>query len=425
MPRFRARVGTPQGAIAERFVSAPSVGSAREQLAADGMTVFDVSQHGTGALPALQKLANLQIGRRDDEGGAAGLFGRRQTRIRTADLLLLNQELAALVNAGLPLLKCVDILRSRRGGSLAGAMLDRVRRRIASGDSLSAACRPEVERSGLPELFVTSIEVGEASGDLVTALRRYGVHLDKARRIQQKVRSALTYPVVLLAVSTVVVIILLTFVIPQFASFYGSSGTELPLTTRVLVAGSDFVWRWALPLLLVLVVGALAATRWARTPRGRDTIDELRLRLPLLGALRLRYHGLETARTLGTLLRGGAPLVGAIEVTAQGTSNRAFRRRLENVAVRVSEGSSLHEALDQQAILDPLGLEMVQVGESTGSLEDMLEHVAETYDETLDRQVSLAVGLLEPAMLVFMGLLVAGVLMSLYMPLFQSVQAVG
>lgn len=423
MPRFRARVGTPQGAIAERFVSAPSVAAAREQLSADGLAVFDVDQHGAGALPALQRLAHLQIGRRNDES-PAGLFGRR-SRIRTSDLLLLNQELAALVNAGLPLLKCVDILRTRRAGSLAGAMLDRVRRRVASGDSLSAACRPEVERSGLPELFVTSVEVGEASGDLVIALRRYGVHLDKARRVQQKVRSALTYPMVLLLVSSVVVIILLTFVIPQFAAFYGSSGTELPLTTRMLVAGSNLVSRLALPLALAAVAVVALAGRWARTERGRDGLDELRLRLPLVGALRLRYHGLETARTLGTLLRGGAPLVGAIQVTAQGTSNRAFRRRLENVATRVSEGSSLHEALEQQAILDPLGLEMVQVGESTGSLEDMLEHVAETYDETLDRQVTLAVGLLEPAMLVFMGLLVAGILMSLYMPLFNSVQAVG
>lgn len=424
MPRYQARVGTPQGAIASRFVIAPNVAAAREQLSSEGLVIFDVSAQGGGALPALQKLASLQIGSRGEEA-SGGLFRRGGNRIRTSDLLLLNQELAALVNAGLPVLKCVDILRTRRAGSVAGAMLDRVRNRIAGGDALSAACRPEIERVALPELFVTSVEVGEASGDLVTALRRYGVHLERAQKIRNRVRAALVYPTVLLVVSAIVVTILLTVVIPQFAAFYAQSGAELPLTTQLLVAGSGIASRWGLPIALAAVAAAAAARRWAHSPRGAARLDEARLRLPLFGALRLRYHGLESARTLGTLLRGGAPLVRALEVTAEGTSNRAFRARLQKAAEEVSEGSSLHAALERQGILDPLGLEMVQVGESTGSLEDMLEHVADSYDEVLDRQVSMAVGLMEPAMLVVMGLIVAGILMSLYLPLFRTVQAVG
>jgi type IV pilus assembly protein PilC len=425
MPRFRCRVGTPEGAIAERFVSAANAAAAREALTADGITVFDIGQQAAGGrLGTLRKLATIQIGGEKSEETSGRLFGRGTT-LRTADLLLLNQELAALVNAGLPLLKCVDILRTRRAGSLAGSMLDRIRRRIASGDALSNACRPEIERVGLPELFVTSVEVGEASGDLVTALRRYSVHLEKAQALRQRVRSAMTYPIVLLCVAGIVVVILMTLVIPQFASFYASSGAELPLTTRVLVSTATFVSAWGVVIAAVVAVGLFLFRRWARTDRGRSTLDAFNLLVPVIGPLRHRYYGLETVRTLSTLLRGGAPLVRALEVTAEGTSNRAFRARIETVAEQVSEGTNLHDAFDEQAILEPLGLEMVQVGESTGALEEMLEHVANTYDESLDRQVSLVVGMVEPAMLVVMGLLVAGILMSLYLPLFNTVQVVG
>ncbi|NKB87419.1 MAG: hypothetical protein GKS06_04275 [Acidobacteria bacterium] len=426
MPDFRCRIGTVEGAIAERFVSAANAAAAREQLVADGHEVFDIAQRSGGTiLPALQKLASIQIGgKSSDDEDPAGLFGRGR-RLAPGDLLLLNQELAALINAGLPLLRCLDILRSRRSGTLVGSVLDRARRRVASGASLSGALRPEVERVGLPELFVTSLEVGEASGDLVTALRRYTAHLESSLVLRRRVRDAMTYPIVLGVVAAIVVVILITFVIPQFASFYSESGTALPLSTRVLLGFSDFTQSYGLLFVGAVILGLLFYRRWAASERGRDAVHAARLKTPFLGALRRRYFGLETARTLSTLLRGGAPLVGAIRVTADGTSNRAYRARLLKTAEQVSHGSDLHHALEQHGLLDPLGLELVQVGESTGALEEMLEHVAATYDEALDRQVSTVVGLVQPAMLVAMGVLVAGILLSLYMPLFQTVQAVG
>ncbi len=425
MPDFRCRVGGPDGAIAERYVSAVSVPAAREQLAADGLEVFDVVEGGaSSALPTLRKLASIQLG-----GGAAdsggGLFRRRRTHVAPAELLLLNQELAALVNAGLPLLRCVDILRTRRAGSVVGSMLDRVRGLLAGGEGISGAFRPEIERVRLPELFVTSLEVGEASGDLVTAIRRYQAHLDKSLKLRGRVRAAMMYPIVLAAVSLAVVLILLVLVIPQFADFYASSGAQLPFTTRALVGLAGFVSGYGLLLLGLIAVAVWGLRHWTRTPVGRKSVDEWKLRVPVIGALVRRYCGLETARTLATLLRGGAPLVTALRVTAEGTSNRAFRRRLVHVSEQVTQGTSLHSAFENYGMLEPLGLEMVQVGEATGALEEMLEHVAATYDDVLDRQVTTAVGLLEPAMLVTMGLLVAVILMSLYLPLFQTVQVVG
>lgn len=428
MAQFACRIGTPDGRIAERRVSAANAAAAREQLVADGLEVFDVAQ-ASGATDSrfatLRKLASIQIGGSSDEEGRRGLFGRRRNRVAVSDLLLINQELAALVNAGLPLLRCVDILRTRRSGSVAGSMLDRVRRRLAGGDALSEALRPEIERVELPELFVTSVEVGEASGDLVTAIRRYSAHLEKTQKLRSRVRSAMMYPVVLAIVSTAVVLILLIVVIPQFASFYEASGAELPLPTRLLLGLANFMRSWGLLLAVAVAAGIGWFVWWKKTAHGRFAFDAFKLRIPVLGDLRRRYYGLETARTLSTLLRGGAPLVRALRVTAEGTSNLAYRAGIERVAEQVSEGTNLHTALEREGLIDPLGLEMVQVGESTGSLEDMLEHVATSYDEVLDRRVTTAVGLIEPAMLVTMGLLVAGILMSLYLPLFRTVQVVG
>lgn len=402
-------------------MSAASVDAAREQLAGDGLRVFDIAQRQGGTFPILQKLAAIKIGRKGTGEAPSG----RKNRVSTSVLLLLNQELAALVNAGLPLLRCLDILRNRRSGTVVGSALDRVRRAVASGASLSGAFRPECAHVGIPELFVTSLEVGEASGDLVAAIRRYATHLHRTQALRQRVRSAMVYPIVLLCVSGIVVTILLTVVIPRFAVFYGSSGAELPLLTRLLVGSAAFFASWGLLLLLLVAAGVIAFVSWRRTEEGEATIHAWNLRMPLLGPMRRRFYGLESARTLATLLRGGAPLVRALEVTATGTANVAYRARLAHVAEVVSEGTGLHTALEEQGLLDALGLELVEVGESTGALEEMLEHVAVTYDEVLDRQVTMAVSLIEPAMLVVMGVLVAAILLSLYLPLFNTVQVVG
>ena len=425
MPEFCCRVGAPNGAIAERYVSAVSAASAREQLASDGLEIFDVVEgRASIALPPWRRLASIQLGGASADS-VRRLFRRRRTHLVPAELLLLNQELAALVNAGLPLLRCVDILRTRRAGSVVGSMLDRVRGLLAGGEGISGAFRPEIDRVRLPELFVTSLQVGEASGDLAPAIRRYTAHLDKSLKLRGRVRAAMMYPMVLAAVSLVVVLILLVMVIPQFAEFYASSGAELPLTTRALLGIAGVVSRYGLLLAGVVTVGFLAVRRWEQTPAGRESLDDMKLRVPVIGTLLCRYFGLETARTLSTLLGGGAPLVAALRVTAEGARNRAFRRRLVHVSELVTEGTSLHAAFETHGLLEPLGLEMVQVGESTGALEEMLDHIATMYDDVLDRQVTTAVSLMEPAMLVGMGLLVAGILMSLYLPLFQTVQIVG
>lgn len=431
MAEFACRVGTEAG-IRERFVVAPSAEQAREMLAADGLEVFAVRRRGG----LLQRAARTPpapssefASRKGPPARTAATTSRRRLfrsrGLATRDLLLLTEELASLFRAGLPLLKCIDILRQRRSGTIAGDVLDRVRDRVAAGSSLSAAFAQEPDASRIPRLFVTSIGIGESSGDLEGALKRYAQHLDRAQTLRSKVRGALLYPAALLAVSIGVIGVLLGFVLPRFANFYASYEASLPLPTRVLMSVASLAQGSGRIVLLVVIVVVVAAVFSARSESGRNMRERIGLRLPLIGELRRLYLDVETSRTMATLLRGGAPLTEAIAVAAGGTDHALHRARLRHVGELVSQGNSLHRSLEINGLMDAMGLEMVEVGESTGTLEEMLGHVADSYDEVLERRLNTAVSLLEPAVLVTMGIFLAAVLLSLYLPLFNVVQVVG
>jgi type IV pilus assembly protein PilC len=214
-------------------------------------------------------------------------------------------------------------------------------------------------------------------------------------------------------------------VLPRFADFYASYEAALPLPTRVLMGVASAVQGSGNLLLIVLIIAGVVATAFTRSVRGREVRERLGMRIPLLGGLRRLYLDVESSRTMATLLRGGAPLTEAIAVAAEGTDHALYRRRLRQVGELVSQGNSLHGSLELNGLMDSMGLEMVEVGESTGTLEEMLGHVADSYDEVLERRLNTAVSLLEPAVLVLMGMFLAAVLLSLYLPLFNVVQVVG
>ncbi len=436
MADYRCRVGTREGAIIERSVGAVSSSAARKQLQEEGLQVFQVRRVGgwleaaTATAGAASSAVSVPATSAAEATSAkATLRSRfeswRHRPIKKSDLLLFSQEMAALVKAGLPLLRCLDILRARRSGTRAGELLDQVRERVATGADLSSAFGAEGEQYGIPPLYTTTLEIGEASGDLDGALRRYATHLERAQKLRSRVKGALIYPAVLFSASLVVLSILIGFVLPRFSSFYASYEAELPLVTRLLVTSTNAMraW-WGVVFVSLAVVGVVLFT-WMRTEGGRLRSAVWKQRLPMFGGMRRRYLDIEATRTLSTLLRGGAPLVHALDVVIRSSSDVAYRLKLARVRELAVEGSSLHNAFEEEGLLDPMGLEMVEVGESTGALEEMLEHVSTTYDEILDRQLSTAVSLLEPAVLVTMGVLLAAILMSLYLPLFNIVQVVG
>ncbi len=394
---FRCRLGTPSGEIVEGLYEAEGEAQLRRRLEHEGLLV-------------------LSLRRRTAVGGAALQLRRRQGPGRR-EFILFNQELATLLKAGLPLVESLDILRRRVDNPAFRSTLDDVHERVRGGDALSAAFA--AQRPPPPGVYIASLTAGEKSGSLESVIRRYVDHARLLAAVRRKTLSALIYPAVLLALSLIVVAIIVLQVVPAFADFYDGFGAELPLATRTIVAASDFA-RATLPAMLALLAAAAAAVwAWRRRPGAALPLDRLLLRLPGAGGVAARFATSQLARTLATLLRGGIPLVDALDVAGRSIGNRHIADQLEVVAREVREGRSLASAMDDRRIFPPVVIRMVEVGESTGALREMLDSVADFYDEEIETTLGRFMTLIEPVLLIVMGIVIAGMLFALYMPLLQ------
>jgi type IV pilus assembly protein PilC len=396
---YVCRVGTPSGDVVERTFSAPDERALRAELEQRGYYLLGIRR-----------------------GLGLSLLRLRPRRVNANLLLIFAQELAALLKAGLPLFQSLDVMLDRQKDPVFRQSLATVREKVKSGVSLSDAVRQEGEL--YPPIFAASLVAGERSGTLDGVLRRFSQHLRLNQTLKKKAISASVYPIVLLTMMAVLVAVLLVYVIPQFQSFFEGLGAELPLPTRILLAVADFVR--ANLLWIVLIVGMTGAGfwYWLRREGAPVALDRALLRLPYFGGLMRMYATSQLTRTLSTLLAGGLPLVNAIEVAAASVGNRAMARALRGATEKVREGASLTAALESTGMLEALPLEMVKVGEQTGALGDMLNSVAEFYDEELDTRMAAVLSLVEPVLLVLMAVIVAGMLLAFYLPMFQAISAV-
>lgn len=394
---FRCRLGTPSGEIVEGLYEAEGEAQLRRRLEHEGLLV-------------------LSLRRRTAIGGTGLQFRRRQGPGRR-EFILFNQELATLLKAGLPLVESLDILRRRVDNPAFRSTLDDVHERVRGGDALSAAFA--AQRPPLPGVYIASLTAGEKSGSLESVIRRYVDHARLLAAVRRKTLSALIYPAVLLALSLIVVAIIVLQVVPAFADFYDGFGADLPLATRTIVAASDFA-RAALPATLALLaVAAAAVWAWRRRPGAALPLDRLLLRLPGVGGVAARFATSQLARTLATLLRGGIPLVDALDVAGRSIGNRHVAGQVDVVAREVREGRSLASAMDDRRVFPAVVIRMVEVGESTGALREMLDSVADFYDEEIETSLGRFMTLIEPLLLIVMGIVIAGMLFALYMPLLQ------
>lgn len=393
---FRCRLVTATGEIVEGVYSAENEGRLRHDLEEKGLHVLALRPRGSAAswLPA---------------------FTRR--RIPRHEFLVFNQELATLLKAGMPLVQSLDMLRRQATHPVFRAVLDAVHQQVRAGTALSDAF---AEHGDLfPRVYSASLVAGERSGSLDAMLRRYVAYEKVIDAVKRRTISALIYPAILVALSIGLVLIIVLRVVPAFSDFYGSFGAELPLTTRVIVAISNFVLG-QFPFLLVaiaLATGGIIA--WFRQPGQRVRFDRALLALPFIGQSVRKFATAQLARTLGTLLGGGIPLVNALDVSARSINNRYMAEELEEVTQRVREGQSLATSLSARDIVPDVAIKMVEVGESTGALQDMLVSLADFYDEEIETEVSRFVTLIEPIILVLMGIVIAGLVLALYMPLFR------
>jgi type IV pilus assembly protein PilC len=396
---YVCRVGTPSGEVVERTVSAANERALRAELEQQGLYLLSMRR-----------------------GLSLSLLRLRRQRVNPSLLHVFAQELAALLKAGLPLFQSLDVMLERQRDPLLRRSLTAVREKVKSGTALSDAFRQEGEL--YPPIFAASLVAGERSGDLDVVLRRFAGHLRLNLSLKKKAISASVYPIVLLTMMAALVSILVVWVIPQFRSFYEGLGAELPVATRLLLGfatavRSNIVW-------IVLAVGLVAVSMlsWLRREGSGVVLDRTLLRLPYFGGLMRMYATSQLSRTLATLLAGGLPLLNSLEVAAASIGNRAMAEAVGKATGRIREGASLTSALESTGMLEPLPLEMVKVGEQTGALGDMLNAVADFYDEDLDNRMATVLSLVEPVLLVVMAVIVAAMLLAFYLPMFQAISAV-
>jgi type IV pilus assembly protein PilC len=396
--QFHCRVASANGQITEGTFVAESEAHLRLELASKGLHLLSVR-------------GGARLGR-------LGVALSRRRAVPTTDFIIFNQELATLLKAGLPLVQSLDILRRRVPNQALRAALDHVHERVRSGASLSEAFDAE---GIFPGVYTASLMAGEKSGSLEQVIRRYVQHVKVLTSVRSRVISALIYPAVLVALSAVVIGLIVFKVVPEFAAFYlqFGQGAELPVSTQIVVAISTALVGSTGLIFVALGSLAAAAVLTLRAPAERRRLHRAILRLPYFGPLARRFATAQVARTIATLLSGGVPLVNALEISARASGNLAMGDHLTAVARQVREGRSLAQSLADGGMFPHVAVEMVEVGESTGAMADMLNSVADFYDEENETSLTRFSNLVQPLLLVVMGVVIAGLLLSLYMPLLQ------
>ena len=394
---FHCRLGSPSGEIVEGVYIAEDEAKLRQQLKEKGLYVLSLQRKGTF--------------------GSLGLSLPQRRRVKAREFIVFNQELATLLKAGMPVVQSLDILRQRVENPVLKSVLDDVHDRVRSGAALSDAF--EAHGDLFPGVYTASLLAGEKSGSLEEVLRRYVAYSRVIGTVRRKTLSALIYPAILLALSLIVVLIIVLRVVPEFGDFYEGLGAELPLSTRVIVATSEALRQNLLAIVILVAGGAALGWAWLRQSGSRAVLDRVLLEIPGVGGIARKIATSQLARTLSTLLRGGIPLVTALDVAARSIGNRYFSQQLATVSREVREGQPLSTTLSRRGIFPQVAVKMVEVGESTGALQEMLTSVADFFDEEIETALLRFMTLVEPLLLVIMGIVIAGLLLALYMPLIQ------
>jgi type IV pilus assembly protein PilC len=394
MGEFVCRVADANGRVFSHVEAASSMAEARQKLADRGLFIYSV-QSRSGFLSGTQ---------------------RRQRTIGGSDFLILNQQFNTLIKAGLPILRALDLLADRASSPKLRPVISQIRDRVREGKSLSEAV---ADAGVFSKVYSTAILAGEKSGNLPGVLDYYIAYQKVSTGIRKRILATLLYPALLLTVAVIIVSYLVTVVIPKFALLYRDLNVDLPAPTQVLIALTVDYRYVFLSAIVSLVLLAVAIYFWSRTEEGGVAFDRLKFRVPVIGDLLLKFQMAQFSRTLSTLLTGGTPLVAGLQTASDAISSKLVRGAVSQATQMVREGESLHSALGSKGIVPELALDMIEVGESSGALAPMLTSVAEFYEDEVNIKLGALVSLIEPVMLIFMGLLVAFILISLYLPIFS------
>lgn len=404
MSEFICRLGTPSGEIVTRIVEATGAAEAKRELEKEGFRVFAVS----ASQGAISSVLHLGPGRKN--------------RVKQADFLLFNQQLAALLRAGIPILQSIHLLRKRTASANLREILADVEEKIKSGVPLSEAFESQ---GTFPKIYTASILSGEKSGALDDVLARFVEYLKRSVGVTRKLRGALAYPAFLLAAAALMVAFLTLYIVPRMSDLFKglSANASLPTITVVVLSISTTLagnaW-WLLPMILLLVFGLVI---WLRTDTGRLMLHKFLLKLPIAGQLIRQMATAQLARSLSTLLSGGITVPDSWDIASQAINNLELRRRSQAVSPLIREGRGFTDSLEKAGWIPELGLDMIGIGEGSGSLREMLDEVAAFYDAEAEVKLEQLTTLLEPLILVLMAGVVVAILLAIYLPIIQTISS--
>jgi type IV pilus assembly protein PilC len=403
MAVFAYRVARSDGSLIQGDLEGEGEAAVRAKLESQGLLVFTLHRRGAHSTSSQRSWS----------------FGG----LPLGQFMIFNQEFLALIRSGLPILRVWDLLIDRAGHPGFRQVLREVKEAIRSGASASDALAKH--SSYFPNLYVATIKAGEQSGNLPEVLQRYVAYLKLMIGLRQKMTKAISYPIFLIGIGVAVIGFLVAYVMPTFVSVYGETGKSLPWATQLLLQLVAHAEAWGLAAVTILAGLIIGIRAYYATSAGQLVIDRFLLRLPLVGTIAVKHNTVQFTRTLGTILAGGTPLVDALQGARAAVSNRFISTILAGAVEEIREGTTLADALERCQVLPKLVIEMVSVGEETGALEAMLRDVAEFYEADLDTRLGQLTTWMEPALLLVMGILVGGIVIIMYLPVFQMAGAVG
>ena len=345
-----------------------------------------------------------------------------QPRIKQHDVIIFARQFSTMIDAGLPIIQCLEILYAQQNNATFKKMLKEVKESVEGGATLAEALKKFPKQ--FDDLFVNMIAAGEAGGILDAILRRLAAYMEKAAKLKAQVKGAMTYPIVTLFIAVLVLAVILIFVIPVFEEMFADFGGELPMPTKIVVAMSEMVKSKIIWIIGAIVFGVFAFKKFYSTDKGHDAVDDLALRLPIFGLLLRKVAVAKFTRTMGTMLASGVAILEALDIVAKTAGNRSVERAIYNVRSGIAEGRTMADPLTESGVFPPMVCQMIAVGESTGALDAMLEKIADFYDDEVDQAVENLTALIEPFMLVFLGVTIGGLVVAMYLPIFKMAGAI-
>lgn len=398
MPQFTYTARDTNGGLKQATIDAPNRDEVIKQLRQQRLNVIKI-----------------------DEGSAQKK--KRLGSIKMRDIVIFTRQFSTMINSGLPLVQALDILANQSENPALKDTTRQVVFDVESGNTVADALRKHPK--AFTELYVNMVAAGEAGGILDTILMRLAIFMEKNDALVRKVKGAMIYPGVIMSVAGIAITVLLIFVIPTFASMFASANIPLPLPTRIVIGMSDFLKHYWYIIIAIVAGAVFSLKRYYATPAGKLAIDRLMLKMPVLGDVLRKSAVSRFTRTLGTLISSGVSILDGLEITAKTSGNRVIQDAIMESRASIAGGETIAAPLKKSQVFPPMVISMISVGESTGGLDEMLTKIADFYDEEVDAAVSGLLSLMEPVMIVFLGVVVGGMVIAMYLPIFDMVNAAG